>query len=135
MIAAYAAAKPVLQRKCACGGKSRCPACEARKRLGTDLGLQPRSAPAQDGAATAEAAQSLVQGTLRGPGQPLDRATRLAMEPLFGHDFGRVRVHADAQAQASAQAATQPVNHCTRATPRNMAMVNSDSARPVSSGG
>ncbi|WOO32545.1 DUF4157 domain-containing protein [Diaphorobacter limosus] len=104
MIAAYAAAKPVLQRKCACGGKPRCPACEARKRLGTDLGLQPRSAPAQDGAATAEAAQSLVQGTLRGPGQPLDRATRLAMEPLFGHDFGRVRVHADAQAQASAQA-------------------------------
>jgi Domain of unknown function (DUF4157) len=33
-----------------------------------------------------------------GPGQPLDAATRAAMEPRFGHDFSAVRVHADAGA-------------------------------------
>jgi hypothetical protein len=38
------------------------------------------------------------------PGQPLDTATRAAMEPRFGHDFSKVRVHADAQAEESAQA-------------------------------
>jgi len=36
-------------------------------------------------------------------GTPLDPATRTAMEARFGHDFGRVRVHADrSAAQASA---------------------------------
>ena len=44
-----------------------------------------------------------VQSVLRAPGQPLDRATRTLMESRFGHDFGRVRVHADAQASDSAR--------------------------------
>lgn len=35
-------------------------------------------------------------------GQPLDAATRSFMEPRFGHDFSRVRVHTDAQAAESA---------------------------------
>ena len=36
-------------------------------------------------------------------GQPLDEATRAEMEPRFGHDFGRVRVHSDARAAKSAR--------------------------------
>jgi len=41
---------------------------------------------------------------LRTPGRPLDTTTRTFMEPRFGHDFGRVRVHTDARAAESAQA-------------------------------
>ncbi len=37
-------------------------------------------------------------------GQPLDAATRSFMEPRFGHDFSRVRVHSDAEAAAAARA-------------------------------
>lgn len=36
-----------------------------------------------------------VHAALRSPGQPLDRVTREFMESRFGHDFGRVRVHAE----------------------------------------
>ena len=35
----------------------------------------------------------IVHKALRSPGQPLDPATRAFMEPLFGHDFSKVRVH------------------------------------------
>ena len=41
---------------------------------------------------------------LRGGGQPLPDATRAFFEPRFGHDFGRVRVHTDARAAATARA-------------------------------
>jgi hypothetical protein len=37
-------------------------------------------------------------------GAPLDAATRRFMEPRFGHDFSRIRVHTDARASASADA-------------------------------
>src|SRR5262245_12769784 len=45
-----------------------------------------------------------VQKTLRTSGQPLEPATRAFMESRFGHDFSRVRVHADATAAESAEA-------------------------------
>jgi hypothetical protein len=45
-----------------------------------------------------------VHETLRTPGLPLDPATRAFFEPRFGHDFGRVRIHADARAAESARA-------------------------------
>ncbi|MGH7525493.1 MAG: DUF4157 domain-containing protein [Gemmatimonadales bacterium] len=41
---------------------------------------------------------------LRTPGRPLDAVTRTYMESRFGHDFGRVRVHADDRAARSARA-------------------------------
>jgi outer membrane protein OmpA-like peptidoglycan-associated protein len=41
---------------------------------------------------------------LRSPGQPLDAATRAVLEPRFGHDFSRIRIHTDAQAADSARA-------------------------------
>jgi len=49
------------------------------------------------------AAAAAVQSTLAEGGAPLEPATRQFMESRFGHDFGSVRIHADAQAAASAQ--------------------------------
>lgn len=45
----------------------------------------------------------LMGEVLRSSGQPLDAATRSFMEPRFGHDFSRVRVHTDAAAAQSAR--------------------------------
>lgn len=39
-----------------------------------------------------------------GGGRPLEAQTRARMESQFGHDFGRVRVHSDREAQESALA-------------------------------
>lgn len=46
----------------------------------------------------------IVHEALRSPGQPLDMQTRAFMEPRFGYDFSRVRVHTDAKAAESARA-------------------------------
>ena len=46
----------------------------------------------------------IVHDTLREPGEPLEPATRGFMERRFGHDFGRVRVHAGPRAAESARA-------------------------------
>ena len=46
----------------------------------------------------------VVDEVLATPGQPLDGGARAVMEPRFGHDFSRVRVHADAAAARSARA-------------------------------
>jgi hypothetical protein len=46
----------------------------------------------------------MIHDVLRSTGQPLDAATRTFMEPRFGHDFSRVRVHTDAKAADSAHA-------------------------------
>ena len=45
-----------------------------------------------------------VADVLASPGHSLNQATRRVMEPRFGHDFGQVRVHADAKAGESAAA-------------------------------
>lgn len=49
-------------------------------------------------------APPIVHEVLRSPGRQLDDSTRAALEPQFGHDFGRIRVHTDSKAAASAQA-------------------------------
>jgi hypothetical protein len=46
----------------------------------------------------------IVQEVLSAPGQPLDTSTRAFMEPRFGHDFSRVRVHTGSKAAESARA-------------------------------
>jgi hypothetical protein len=83
-----------LQRKaaCACGGS--CPRCRERAH-------QSEAAHAADARAEAPA---IVHEVLRTPGQPLDRATRAAMEDHFGRDLGPVRIHTDARAAESARA-------------------------------
>ena len=53
--------------------------------------------------ATGGPAPAAVRNTLRAPGQPLGRATRLFAESRFGRDFGAVRVHADPGAANSAR--------------------------------
>jgi len=45
-----------------------------------------------------------IDTVLRSPGTPLDAGTRAYMEPRFGYDFSKVRVHTDAKAAASARA-------------------------------
>ncbi|HIH74603.1 MAG TPA: DUF4157 domain-containing protein [Methanosarcina sp.] len=47
--------------------------------------------------------QPIVHEVLQSPGQPLDPATRAFMEPRFGYDFSRVRVHSGGVAERSAQ--------------------------------
>jgi hypothetical protein len=85
----------LLRRKCACGGSSdgECEACKKDR-------LQ-RSALDAD---SVTSVPPIVHDVLRAPGAPLDAATRAVMEPHFGHDFGKVRVHADAAAAESARA-------------------------------
>jgi hypothetical protein len=45
------------------------------------------------------AAPAIVNEVLRSPGQPLHAEERAALGPRFGHDFGGVRIHADARAR------------------------------------
>jgi uncharacterized protein DUF4157/CDI toxin RNase A-like protein/uncharacterized protein DUF922 len=67
---------------------------QASRADGSDVRLQ--------GDEIASSLQAIV-GT--GGGQPLDDATRTFMEPRFGHDFGRVRVHTGDVAAQSASSA------------------------------
>jgi hypothetical protein len=81
-----------LRRKCACGGASEgeCESCKKKlQRRATGVG--PDTAPA------------IVHKVLRTPGQPLDEPTRSFFQPLFGHDFARVRVHTSEDAARSAR--------------------------------
>ncbi len=55
-------------------------------------------------AAAVEAVPPIVHQVLSSPGRPLDPEASGFMEPRFGHDFQRVRVHTDGRATASAQA-------------------------------
>ncbi len=88
-----------LQRACACGGSSgldgKCEECRQN-----EMGLQRLAAAS----AASNVAPPIVHDVVRSPGQPLDRATRASLEPRFGHDFSRVRIHADAKAAESARA-------------------------------
>jgi len=92
----------MLQRKCACGshtiGGSNCNECNK----GRTLQRSPANPSEQTGAKPEVPA--IVHDVLRSPGQPLDGGTRAFMEPRFGHDFSKVRVHADAPAAESAAA-------------------------------
>jgi hypothetical protein len=59
---------------------------------------------ATDEVASRQPAAPLVDEVLASGGQPLDRPVRQFMEPRFGHDFSRVRIHTDERASQSAQA-------------------------------
>ncbi len=64
-----------------------------------------RSRRQQRGRATEQAiVPEAVSEAVRGPGQPLSDTALTYFESRFGHDFGRVRVHADARAANSARA-------------------------------
>ncbi len=82
----------LLQRKCASNE------CEERrkKRLNLQRSSTNETEPSE--------VPPIVHDVLRSPGQPLDPKTRAFMEPHFGHDFSKVRVHTDAKAAESARA-------------------------------
>src|SRR5579859_3515129 len=85
----------LLQHKCACGG-------------GVPVGDQDQKvrrkvANAKSAGSSASFAPPIVHDVLSSPGQPLDRSLRAFMEPKFGHDFSRVRVHLDDKAADSAR--------------------------------
>jgi hypothetical protein len=87
----------LLQRQCACGKHAMSGECvECRKKKGmlqrAAVGPAPNTVP------------PIVHEALRSPGQTLDRSTQALMEPKFGHDFSRVRVHTDVKAGESARA-------------------------------
>jgi len=86
--------EPTLQRACSCGGS--CPSC----RSAPDESLQRSPAPAAEPAAAG--VPPSVHDVLSSPGQPLDSSTRAFMEPRFGYDFSRVRVHTGGLAERSA---------------------------------
>lgn len=46
----------------------------------------------------------IAKNGIQSSGQPLDKSTREFMEPRFGRDFSKVRVHTDSKAAASAMA-------------------------------
>ncbi len=95
-----AAPAATLARKCACGGETEdggeCAECRAKREAGLQRRAVTPAAPAS--------APPIVHDVLRGPGRPLDPAARSFLEPRFGHDFSRVRVHSDAPAAESARA-------------------------------
>lgn len=87
---------PVQRQACACEGSGTpCPDCEEK--------LLQRSESPDSAQAPWDRAGSAVGAVLGSPGHPLDSNTRSLMEPRFGHDFGGVRIHTDAQASESAQ--------------------------------
>ena len=90
--------KPQLQRACTCGGG--CPKCQTDKPGHGYERLQ--MTHVGPGVQAPSAAPPSIHEVLRLPGQPLDAATRTFMEPRFGHDFSRVRIHTDAEAAQSA---------------------------------
>jgi hypothetical protein len=91
--------EPQLQSACVCGGG--CPECCAEQPDQVPERLQTKRAQASDMGQIA--APPIVHEVLRSPGQPLDPATRIFMEPRFGCDFSHVRVHTDARAAESAR--------------------------------
>lgn len=95
-----ASAVASLQRKCACGGSGgatgECEECKEKEKQT----LQRKAS----GAAQPGVAPPIVREVLNSPGQPLDNATRDFFEPRFGHDFSKVRVHADSEAARAATA-------------------------------
>ena len=68
---------------------------------GTSNTLRRRDERVQDGETGEVEAPPVVQEALAAPGRTLDQETRGFMEPRFGHDFGGVRVHDDARADAA----------------------------------
>lgn len=88
-----------LQKKCSCGGSgSECDECKKKKSL-----QRSAAGPGAAGPGVA-AAPPIVDSVLATPGRPLDPGTRSFLEPRFGHDFSRVRIHDDARAAESARA-------------------------------
>ena len=97
-----------LQRKCACGGSAglsgECEGCSKqnlaiqRSTRNSELSTRNSELGTRNSKASRQSSMSLAFA-----GSTLDQH-RAFMEPRFGHDFSRVRVHSDAHAAESARA-------------------------------
>lgn len=92
----YLAGARTLQRVCSCSARGGdCEACKKkdlqRKANGEGAARRPTESAAPDLAST-------QQG-----GTAMDPALRSALEPLYGRDFGNVRLHDDARSHAAAE--------------------------------
>ena len=97
----------LLQPKCACGGPpGLTDECEdwRKKKLQRRPGNLPAPLSINHPPSSASEVPPIVHEVLRSPGQPLDSATRAFMEPRFGHNFSKVRVHTNTKAAESAEA-------------------------------
>jgi len=90
--------EPQPQCACPCGGG--CPKCKMEQPGQEYDRVQAKRVGSGDLVQTA--VPPIVHEVLSSPGHSLDTATRVFMEPRFGHDFSQVRVHADAKAAESA---------------------------------
>lgn len=76
--------------------------CSAREEKGqTTDRIACKEAGAAAGSQSISGVPPIVNEVLNTPGQPLDTATRAFMEPRFGHDFSRIRIHTDNRAVES----------------------------------
>ena len=82
----------ILQKKCAL---SNTPGLVKDRPERDEGGLTLQRSPVDQ--AEPSAVPPIVHEVLRSSGQPLDPATRTFMEPRFGHDFSRMRVHSTGQ--------------------------------------
>jgi flagellar motor protein MotB len=82
---------PGAAKSCGCGT---CAECRA---------ATPANPAAQRGALDSTTAPAIARQARQAPGRALDAATRRSMELRFGHDFGKVRIHTDADAGEAAQ--------------------------------
>lgn len=92
--------EPQMQRTCDCGGV--CPTCQVKQQRSEHDRVGTKSA--DGGNASQGAAPAIVSEVLGSSGQPLDAQARAFMEPRFGHDFSRVRIHIGAPAAEAARA-------------------------------
>lgn len=107
---------PDVQRKCA--------ECEEEE----EMSLQRKGNGARSD--ERETAPPVVGEVLAGSGQPLDSSIRSFMEPRFGYDFSRVRVHTGDRAAESASSV-----NALAYTVGNSVVFGRDAYRPESSAG
>jgi hypothetical protein len=89
---------PSAQIKVACGGRG-AGSSEVKSEQGADI---LRRRPGVEHIHRSEV-PATVHKVLTSPGQPLDSAARAFMEPRFGYDLSKVRIHSDALAANSAR--------------------------------
>ena len=85
-----------------CARGAECPQCRTRQPSREHQDVHSRRVAVNDLGQTS--IPPIVHEVLRSPGESLDLTTRARMEPRFGHDFSKVRVHTNDRAAGSAQA-------------------------------
>jgi hypothetical protein len=84
--------------------RRKCAECEAKeKALEESPEEEEKRVSRKEAGRGTVGASSRVVGVTRSGGQPLDAETRAYMEPRFGYDFSRVRIHADGEAAIAAR--------------------------------